>query len=65
MQVAVECKSESNKSSHTQKYMESKRGWTYSFPVKDKLPKIGGIGPTNSFSLKSLQKSDVMQDFDL
>ena len=26
----------------------------YSFPVKDKFPKIGGIGPTSLFSLKSL-----------
>lgn len=29
---------------------------THSLPVYDKLPRIAGIGPTSSFSLKSLRK---------
>lgn len=33
--------------------------YTHSFPVKVRFPSIGGIDPTNSFSLKSLQQCHV------
>lgn len=44
--------------------LSHKGNQTYSFPVYDKFPSIGGIGPTSSFSLKSLETKQLIKSLD-